>query len=133
VIWPACRRAFSRPGIDVWWSWPGCWLGPSTCFCSDEPSSGLNETEVRRFGEILTGVVREWGVAILLVEHDMALVRQVCDHVDVLDFGQLIFAGSPDQMLHSEVVRSAYLGSEAEEGVATTEDVVAAEKVNDLQ
>ena len=57
-------------------------------------------------------MVAERGSGILLVEHDMALVRQVCAHIYVLDFGRLVFEGSPDEMLDSDVVRAAYLGSE---------------------
>jgi len=56
--------------------------------------------------------VAERGAGILLVEHDMALVRQVCTYIYVLDFGRLIFEGGPDAMLASETVRAAYLGSE---------------------
>jgi ABC-type branched-subunit amino acid transport system ATPase component len=58
-------------------------------------------------------VVAERGIGILLVEHDMALVRQVCDHVWVLDFGELIFDGPAETMLQSEIVKAAYLGSES--------------------
>jgi len=47
-----------------------------------------------------------------LVEHDIALVRQVCAHIYVLDFGKLVFAGTPAEMLASPIVRSAYLGTE---------------------
>ena len=50
---------------------------------------------------MLTGVVAERGTGILLVEHDMALVRQVCAHIYVLDFGRLVFEGSPAEMLNS--------------------------------
>jgi ABC-type branched-subunit amino acid transport system ATPase component len=57
-------------------------------------------------------LVAERGTGILLVEHDMALVRQVCTHIYVLDFGRMIYEGGPDAMLTSEVVRAAYLGSE---------------------
>ena len=57
----------------------------------------------------------ERGIGILLVEHDMALVRQVCADIFVLDFGELIFQGTPAEMLASSVVRDAYLGSEAVE------------------
>jgi ABC-type transporter Mla maintaining outer membrane lipid asymmetry ATPase subunit MlaF len=46
------------------------------------------------------------------VEHDMALVRQVCRHIYVLDFGRLVFEGTGADMLASPVVRNAYLGSE---------------------
>ena len=76
----------------------------------DEPSSGLDAHETERFGQVLRGVVEDRGVGILLVEHDMTLVRQICDHVYVLDFGELIFEGSPAEMLDSEKVRAAYLG-----------------------
>ena len=76
----------------------------------DEPSSGLDAYETERFGQVLRGVVEDRGVGILLVEHDMTLVRQICDHVYVLDFGELIFEGSPAEMLDSEKVRAAYLG-----------------------
>jgi len=63
----------------------------------DEPSSGLDERETDRFGEILLELVRERGLGILLVEHDMALVMSVCDRLHVLDFGRLIFEGTTTQ------------------------------------
>ncbi|HLN18488.1 MAG TPA: branched-chain amino acid ABC transporter permease/ATP-binding protein [Acidimicrobiales bacterium] len=90
--------------------------GPFDLLLLDEPSAGLNAAETERFGDILTGVVRERGMGILLVEHDMSLVRQVCTHIYVLDFGKLIFEGNAQEMLASEVVRAAYLGSEGEGG-----------------
>jgi ABC-type branched-subunit amino acid transport system ATPase component/branched-subunit amino acid ABC-type transport system permease component len=93
--------------------------GPFDMILLDEPSSGLDETETLRFGNILTQTVAQRGVGILIVEHDMALVRQICDKVWVLDFGRLIFEGSTHQMLSSEVVKAAYLGSE---GVDVTMD-----------
>jgi ABC-type branched-subunit amino acid transport system ATPase component/branched-subunit amino acid ABC-type transport system permease component len=88
--------------------------GPFDMLLLDEPSSGLDGAETRRFGEILTSAVADRGLGILLVEHDMALVRQVCRSIYVLDFGQLIFEGTPAEMLASPVVRSAYLGSEGD-------------------
>ncbi len=87
--------------------------GPFDLLLLDEPSSGLDREETERFGEILQTVVRERGVGILLVEHDMALVRSVCEDIYVLDFGELIFKGTAAEMLASEIVRAAYLGSEA--------------------
>jgi ABC-type branched-subunit amino acid transport system ATPase component len=68
--------------------------------------------ETEQFGRILQSVVTERGIGILLVEHDMALVRQVCEFAYVLDFGRLIFVGNTSEVLASEVVRAAYLGSE---------------------
>jgi ABC-type branched-subunit amino acid transport system ATPase component len=76
----------------------------------DEPSSGLDNKETVAFGEILARLVREHGVGILLVEHDMGLVMSTSDHVYVLDFGQLIFDGSAADAQRSPVVREAYLG-----------------------
>jgi ABC-type branched-subunit amino acid transport system ATPase component/branched-subunit amino acid ABC-type transport system permease component len=87
--------------------------GPFDLLLLDEPSSGLDAGETRRFGEILTGAVADRGVGILLVEHDMALVRQVCQNIYVLDFGQMVFEGTAAEMLASPIVRSAYLGSES--------------------
>jgi ABC-type branched-subunit amino acid transport system ATPase component len=79
----------------------------------DEPSSGLDKGESERFGAILRGLVAEKGLGILLVEHDMELVMSVCDELYVLDFGELIFQGTPAETKSSPVVRAAYLGSEA--------------------
>ena len=86
--------------------------GPFDLLLLDEPSAGLDAGETVSFGNVLTGVVAERGSGILLVEHDMALVRQVCAHIYVLDFGRLVFEGSPTEMLNSDIVRAAYLGSE---------------------
>jgi ABC-type branched-subunit amino acid transport system ATPase component/branched-subunit amino acid ABC-type transport system permease component len=86
--------------------------GPFDLLLLDEPSAGLDASETVSFGNVLTGVVAERGSGILLVEHDMALVRQVCAHIYVLDFGRLVFEGSPTEMLNSDIVRAAYLGSE---------------------
>ena len=85
--------------------------GPFDLLLLDEPSRARCRETVQ-FGNVLTGVVAERGTGILLVEHDMALVRQVCAHIYMLDFGRLVFEGSPDEMLASDVVRAAYLGSE---------------------
>ena len=87
--------------------------GPFRILLLDEPSSGLDMAETTRFGQILGGVVEDRGLGILLVEHDMSLVMKVCEHVYVLDFGKLIFEGSAPEVRDSEVVRAAYLGSEA--------------------
>ncbi len=87
--------------------------GPFDMILLDEPSSGLDGRETEEFGRILTAVVAERGSGVLIVEHDMSLVRQICDRVYVLDFGQRIFNGTPSEMSSSSVVRAAYLGSEA--------------------
>jgi ABC-type branched-subunit amino acid transport system ATPase component len=81
----------------------------------DEPSSGLDEAETQRFGTVLVRAVADLGVGILLVEHDMDLVMGVCDHVHVLDFGQLVFDGTPSDTRSSPIVRAAYLGADEPE------------------
>jgi ABC-type branched-subunit amino acid transport system ATPase component len=78
----------------------------------DEPSSGLDPGETAAFGEILRDVVRDDGCGILLVEHDMALVRAVCEFCYVLDFGRKIAEGATQDVLSSPVVQAAYLGEE---------------------
>jgi ABC-type branched-subunit amino acid transport system ATPase component len=87
--------------------------GPFDMLLLDEPSSGLDGHETEQFGQVLRTVARERGCGILLVEHDMTLVRQVCDYVYVLDFGQLIFEGTAAEMESSAEVRAAYLGGSA--------------------
>ncbi len=78
----------------------------------DEPSSGLDRAETAAFGRVLQRVVRERGVAILLVEHDMNLVMEICEYIYVLDFGELVFEGTPSDVSSSDIVRAAYLGSD---------------------
>ena len=81
----------------------------------DEPSSGLDVSETDQFAGILKGLVEREGIGILLVEHDMALVRAVCSYIYVLDFGRLIYQGTAADVLSAEIVKAAYLGSEAVE------------------
>jgi ABC-type branched-subunit amino acid transport system ATPase component/branched-subunit amino acid ABC-type transport system permease component len=100
--------------------------GPFDVVLLDEPSSGLDQNETRRLGDVLVRVVQERGVGLLLVEHDMSLVRQVCSNIYVLDFGNLIFEGSPEAMTQSEVVKVAYLG-EGDDGAIGLADVEASE------
>jgi ABC-type branched-subunit amino acid transport system ATPase component len=89
-----------------------CLAGDFQILLLDEPSSGLDRTETVRFGEILRDVVQERGIGILLVEHDMALVTEVCDYIYVLDFGKLIHQGVAGDVVASKVVQAAYLGGE---------------------
>ena len=79
----------------------------------DEPSSGLDRTETAAFSAVLRRAVVERGVGILLVEHDMELALSLCEHLYVLDFGQPLFEGTPEQVRASPAVRDAYLGTAA--------------------
>ena len=87
-----------------------CLAGSHRILLLDEPSSGLDRGETARFGQVLKSVVAEREAGILLVEHDMALVMDVCDYIYVLDFGRLIFEGTPGEVLASPEVQAAYLG-----------------------
>jgi branched-chain amino acid transport system ATP-binding protein len=77
----------------------------------DEPASGQTEEETKEFETLLRRLVKEDGLTVLLVEHDMALVMKVCDRIHVLDFGQVIAVGSPDVVRADPLVRDAYLGA----------------------
>jgi ABC-type branched-subunit amino acid transport system ATPase component len=89
----------------------------------DEPSSGLDPSETERFGAVLQRVVAERGAGLLLVEHDMALVMDICEHIYVLDFGRRLFHGTPDEVRSSELVQAAYLGSDEVEAAVAGEPV----------
>ena len=77
----------------------------------DEPSSGLDGDETLAMGAVLARVCEERHLAILLVEHDVDLVRSVTSRLYVLDFGTLIAEGATPAVLGDEAVRKAYLGS----------------------
>ena len=78
---------------------------------ADEPAAGLDTAESRALGREIIDIA-EGGVSILLVDHDMGLVLEVCDYIYVLDFGQIIAEGSPADIRANEAVIDAYLGSE---------------------
>jgi branched-chain amino acid transport system ATP-binding protein len=75
----------------------------------DEPGSGLDETESVALGDLLSTLAKG-GMGVLLVEHDMELVMRICDHIYVLDFGDIIASGTPDEVRKNPVVQAAYLG-----------------------
>jgi branched-chain amino acid transport system ATP-binding protein/branched-chain amino acid transport system permease protein len=82
----------------------------------DEPAAGLNSTEKQQLVELLRRM-KDLGLTILIIEHDMSLIEQVADNITVLNFGQRISDGRPAQVLRDPVVVSAYLG-EPRENVA---------------
>jgi branched-chain amino acid transport system ATP-binding protein len=76
----------------------------------DEPASGQDESETIEFARLLRSLAAD-GVAVVLVEHDVALVMDVCTTVHVLDFGRIIATGTPAEIQTDEAVLAAYLGS----------------------
>jgi branched-chain amino acid transport system ATP-binding protein len=93
-------------------------LGRALCgeprlLMADEPSSGLDISETAALAAVLRSVQREHGMAILLVEHDMEMVRTAVDRVVVLNVGEIIAEGSFDAVVADPEVRRAYLGRSA--------------------
>lgn len=75
----------------------------------DEPASGLNIYETEELAELIIKI-KERGITVLLVEHDMSLVMEISDSISVLNFGRLIAAGTPGEVQKNEEVIKIYLG-----------------------
>ena len=101
-----------------------CLAGPFTFLLLDEASSGLDAAETEAFGDVIETVIREREIGILLVEHDMDLVMRLSEHIYVLDFGRIIFDGTPDDVRESSTVRDAYLGDLTEQAAREHEETL---------
>ena len=79
----------------------------------DEPVAGMNREETEDMARFILDVQEEWGVTVLLVEHDMGMVMDISSHVVVLNFGEVIASGTPTEVRQSRQVIEAYLGAES--------------------
>lgn len=78
----------------------------------DEPASGLNEAETRSLSDFIRRLRGELNLTIILVEHDMKLVMDISDNIVVLDFGEKLAEGRPEEIKNNKLVIDAYLGEE---------------------
>ncbi len=83
----------------------------------DEPAAGTNPAEKRELADLITRINKKDGISVLLIEHDMKLVMSIAHRLVVLNFGQKIAEGTPDQIQKNPAVIAAYLGSTDEEEV----------------
>ena len=87
-----------------------CLIGAPKVVLLDEPGGGLSETEMQDLRRIITAIKPEFGAQIIMVDHDVDLIRDVCTSTAVLDFGKLIAFGPTGDVLQDEAVKTAYLG-----------------------
>ena len=81
----------------------------------DEPAAGLNDSETAELAQLIRRIQEEYHCTILLVEHDMGLVMDICHTVCAISFGELLAIGTPDEVQANKDVQSAYLGVSEEE------------------
>lgn len=79
----------------------------------DEPAAGMNPQETHELMEMIRWIRKEFGLTVLLIEHDMSLVMGICERIYVLEYGRIIAKGTPDEIKQNPEVIRAYLGGEA--------------------
>ena len=87
----------------------------------DEPAAGLGDVETGELVHLVRRLADDWGIAVLLIEHDMNFVMSVCDRIVVLDFGRQIAEGTPEEIRNNPAVVAAYLGEHEDDGAVERE------------
>lgn len=106
-----CAVARNLPhGLQRQLSMATAFAARPSLICFDEPLTGLNQTEVAQTLKVYRRLKSEYAMSILLVEHNMRAVMNICDRIYVLHHGEIIFTGTPDEVKASGVVLKAYLG-----------------------
>jgi ABC-type branched-subunit amino acid transport system ATPase component len=80
----------------------------------DEPAAGLDEVETAELSIMIRSLARDWGIAVLLVEHNLDLVLSLCDEVTVMVTGTVLYSGTPDDVRNHPDVLEAYIGTHAD-------------------
>ncbi|MDF2987819.1 MAG: livG [Eubacterium sp.] len=78
----------------------------------DEPAAGMNPAETAQLTDLIQSIRKQFNLTILLIEHDMSLVMKICERIYVLDYGQIIANGTPEEIKTNKRVIEAYLGEE---------------------
>lgn len=80
----------------------------------DEPAAGMNPTETAELLDIINVIRNQFKISVLLIEHDMSLVMKICEKIQVIDYGETIAFGTPEEVANNKRVIEAYLGKEDE-------------------